>query len=270
MTMSDERQHGYAQMALRPVYRAVTETLLDLCPLPDGARVVDVGCGSGLVTAIVLRRCRQVGSVIGIDPSEHELAIARQRLVDPKVRFVVGRAQDIRALVGVVDATILSNVLHQIPLAERTHVLAACHQSLNAGGRCALNTPFYKGTVVEGTSNFYLRWMAETNAVLRSHGTAIRRPQRTPVALQQRSPAEHRQMLQQAGFRDARIEEIAFHYGADDWKTLSNYSVFIEGATGLADLDLGAMALRTGIDRTFHALGLTSVPRRFLFAVATK
>lgn len=268
--MAFERTYEYDAMSQRPVYRAVTEKLIGLCPVPNGARIVDVGCGSGLATAILLERYLHVESVIGIDPSEHELTIARERVIHPKVRFVAGRAQDIREMVGEVDATILSNVLHQIPVAERGAVLAGCHQSLKSGGRCALNTLFYKGGVAAGTLDFYVRWMAETNAVLRLHGSAIVRPRQTPVALQQLSLGDHKDLLEQAGFGDVEIEECAFEYGAEDWKTLSTYSVFIEGSTGLTDFALGAKALQTGIDRTFAAMGLSSVSRNFLFATAVK
>jgi len=268
--MSFERAYEYDAMSRRPVYRAVTQRLVDLCPLAPGARIVDVGCGSGLATALLLDRYADVDAVIGIDPSEHELAIARARVVHPKVRFVAGLAQDIRSLVGAVDATMLSNVMHQIPVGERGAVVAGCYASLVPGGRCALNTPFYKGGVAPGTSGFYLRWMAETQAELKRHGACVQPPERTPVALQQLSADEHRQLLEDAGFREVRVVEEPFPYDADDWKTLSTYSVFIEGATGLADLALGSQALRAGVDRSFAALGLESVPRNFVFATGVK
>jgi ubiquinone/menaquinone biosynthesis C-methylase UbiE len=268
--MAFEQKYEYDAMSQRPVYRAVTETLIEMCPVPEGARIVDVGCGSGLATALLLERYQHVESVIGIDPSAYELTIARQRVVHPKVRFVVGRAQEIRDVIGEVDATILSNVLHQIPIGERAAVLAGCYQSLKQGGRCALNTLFYKGGVLTDTLGFYIRWMNETNAVLRSYGSEIVSLKQTPPALTQLSPRDHKEMLERIGYRDVRVEENTFQYDAEDWKTLSTYSVFIEGATGLTDFALGAKALQTGIDRVFAALGLTSVSRNFLFATGVK
>src|SRR5262245_53804303 len=181
--MGFEQKYEYDAMSQRPVYRAVTEALIEMCPAPEGARIVDVGCGSGLATVLLLDRYPHVESVIGIDPSDYELAIARERVIHPKVRFVVGTAQDIRDVIGEVDVTILSNVLHQIPISERSAVLAGCYQSLKPGGRCALNTLFYKGGVVTATLGFYMRWMNETNAVLRSYGKQIVSPASTPPAL---------------------------------------------------------------------------------------
>ena len=147
--MTFERKYEYDAMSQRPVYRAVTETLVNLCPVANGARIVDVGCGSGLATAILLERYPHVESVIGVDPSEHELAIARERVVHPKVRFVVGRAQDIRDVVGEVDATILSNVLHQIPIVERFPVLAGWSSQPETG-----RTVCAEHSVLQGRSHY--------------------------------------------------------------------------------------------------------------------
>jgi ubiquinone/menaquinone biosynthesis C-methylase UbiE len=268
--MSFKQEYEYDEMSQRPVYRAVTERLIEMCPVPEGARIADVGCGSGLATAMLLDRYPHVESVIGIDPSQYELTLARKRVVHPKVRFVAGRAQDIRAVVGEVDATILSNVLHQIPASEREGVLAGCQHSLKPGGRCALNTFFFQGSVAAGTQSFYMRWMRETDAVLRAHGASITRPKQTPVALQLLSLDDHRRILDRVGFRDVHVEAITFEYDATDWKTLSSYSVFIEGATGISDLALGSSALQAGIDRAFAAMSLTAVPRNFLFATGVK
>ena len=268
--MSFKQKYEYDAMSQRPVYKSVTERLIEICPVDAGARIADVGCGSGLATAMLVERYPHVDSVIGVDPSEYELALARERVVHPKVRFVAGRAQDIRDAVGEVDATILSNVMHQIPVSEREGVLAGCHHALKRGGRCAFNTFFFKGCVAPGTENFYLRWMKETDAVLRSHGAQITRAKQTPVALQVLTLDEHRAMMERVGYRHITLEVIAFQYDATDWKTLSNYSVFIEGATGLTDLALGASALQKGIDRTFAAMDNAAVSRNFLFATGVK
>lgn len=265
-----EQKYEYDSMSQRPVYRSVTDTLVNLCPVPAGGRVVDVGCGSGLATAMLLDRYDQVDSIIGIDPSAYELVIARERVIHPKVRFVVGRAQDIRDVVGEVDATILSNVMHQIPIGERENVLAGCYDSLRSGGRCALNTLFYRGGVVSGTINFYLRWMAETNAVLRKYGAKVLPPKQVPPALEQLSAEAHKDLLNRVGYRDVQVLEKAFEYDLADWMTLSTYSIFIEGSTGLTDFPLGSMALRTGVENTFVAMGLKSVSRNFLFVTGVK
>jgi ubiquinone/menaquinone biosynthesis C-methylase UbiE len=54
------------------------ETFLDwLAPKP-GLRWLDIGCGSGAFTEMIVERCAPA-SVQGIDPSEGQLAFARTR-----------------------------------------------------------------------------------------------------------------------------------------------------------------------------------------------
>src|SRR5215208_1280948 len=58
--------------------RLVGESFLDwLAPKP-GLRWLDVGCGNGAFTEMVVERCGPA-AVEGIDPSEEQLAYARTR-----------------------------------------------------------------------------------------------------------------------------------------------------------------------------------------------
>ena len=66
----------------------VGETFLDwLAPKP-GLRWLDVGCGNGAFTEMLVECCAPV-SVHGIDPSEEQLAFARTRPVSRVVRSFV-------------------------------------------------------------------------------------------------------------------------------------------------------------------------------------
>jgi demethylmenaquinone methyltransferase / 2-methoxy-6-polyprenyl-1,4-benzoquinol methylase len=58
--------------------------------LRRGARVLDVAVGTGLVAREIVRICGQRGSVVGLDPSEKMLAIARHSL---GIAIVQGRAE---------------------------------------------------------------------------------------------------------------------------------------------------------------------------------
>ncbi|QES39971.1 hypothetical protein DEJ49_02360 [Streptomyces venezuelae] len=264
--------HGYEfdAMSRRPLYGDVTQRLVDICEAPEGGVVADVGCGSGLATELLLERSAHVGAIIGIDPSEHELAIARRRLRDPKVSFVQGRAQDVETLTGPVDVAVLSNVMHQIPAAERGAVVAGCHRLLAPGGRCALNTLFYEGAVLPETRPFYTHWLRATRAVLRDRGTDLVLVREMPVAMRTLTPRQHEQLFADAGFSQTKSEEAEYTWSLQDWEALCAYSVFVEGATGLTDLALGSDALIRGVRTTFAQLGLTGVPRRWLFTWGVK
>jgi ubiquinone/menaquinone biosynthesis C-methylase UbiE len=69
--------------------RPVAEAFLRWLAVPGGRRWLDVGCGTGALTATVLAGAEPAG-VVGVDPSEGFLAHASARIADPRVTFRVG------------------------------------------------------------------------------------------------------------------------------------------------------------------------------------
>ncbi len=70
--------------------------LVELTPLPAGARVLDVATGTGVVALAVARRVGSAGKVVGVDLSPEMLARARQKLALAglsQVEFREGDAQ---------------------------------------------------------------------------------------------------------------------------------------------------------------------------------
>ncbi len=62
-----------------PVYRAGRTLGIDLLGLEAGAQVLDVGCGTGLNFALLQRRIRPGGTIVGLDRSSGMLARARRK-----------------------------------------------------------------------------------------------------------------------------------------------------------------------------------------------
>jgi ubiquinone/menaquinone biosynthesis C-methylase UbiE len=165
-------------MARRPMYAACPQWLIEHCKVGERSTVVDLGCGSGIVTQLLLERFKDAPDfrVIGIDPSEWELNIARSRISDKRVTFVQGRAQDALSIVKAdVDAVVLCSVLHQVPLAERLSVLEGAFTLVRPGGLVGANTLFYDGGIEARTRPFYLRWMAEARNLVERASEAPRR-----------------------------------------------------------------------------------------------
>src|SRR4029453_12648310 len=74
--------------------RLVARELIGWLGMPDDLSWLDVGCGPGARTEIIVGR-RSPNSVVGVDPSESCLAQARARITDPRVTFRVGDAQSL-------------------------------------------------------------------------------------------------------------------------------------------------------------------------------
>ena len=71
--------------------RFAGEIFLDWLAPPPGWRWIDVGCGSGAFTELLVERCAP-GEVLGIDPSEGQLAFARARPASRAAEFRQGDA----------------------------------------------------------------------------------------------------------------------------------------------------------------------------------
>jgi SAM-dependent methyltransferase len=94
--------------------RLVGESFLDwLAPAP-GLRWLDVGCGSGAFTEMVVERCAPV-SVQGIDPSEEQLSFARARLAPRVAQFRQGDAMDLPFPDNTFDAAVMPLVIFFVP-----------------------------------------------------------------------------------------------------------------------------------------------------------
>jgi SAM-dependent methyltransferase len=103
---------------------------------PEGAQVLDVGCGTGATTR-VLARWPGVAKVVGIDPSPVFLARARELAAEH--RHVTFQEGDVRALAfadASFDAAVVHTCLTHVPEPERA--LAELRRVLRPGGRLAV------------------------------------------------------------------------------------------------------------------------------------
>lgn len=99
----------------------------------DHRRILDVGCGTGLVTTALAAAGHRVS---GVDPSRAMLAIARARSGGEKVEWIEGRAEQL-PVSGSFDLIIMTGNAFQALLGEsqvRTF-FERCRESLAQGGR---------------------------------------------------------------------------------------------------------------------------------------
>lgn len=105
--------------------------------LKAGDHVLDIGAGTGRLTEFAASLVGPTGRVVGIDPLEYRIAIARLRQSET-LTFETGRAEDLSQFDdGAFDAVYLNSVLHWIE--DKTRALREIHRVLKPGGRLGLN-----------------------------------------------------------------------------------------------------------------------------------
>ncbi|MFL5277353.1 MAG: class I SAM-dependent methyltransferase [Myxococcales bacterium] len=108
--------------------------------LPTGARlVVDLGCGPGNSSKHL--RDAVNGTVIGIDPAQSMLLLARRR--DPRLALLRADGGALPLRDGVADAVTMHSVLYL--MADRAAALREVARVLRPGGRALLLEPQHKG-----------------------------------------------------------------------------------------------------------------------------
>jgi len=261
-------RHGfYQEMNQSLVGRAV-----DWLAAPSGkpAAVVDLGCGTGALTATLADELRRRGipaDISGIDPSAAALAVAERRLSEaPGIRFFQGDVGAIGQLAPV-DAVFFCNAIHLVP--DKDDVLERIAQALVPGGLLAMNSAFFTGAYAPGTERFYRLWTARALRRLRQTHPEVRlsRGTRAP-AMDWRSPEDYESLLRAHGFDDVTITLDEAHMTLQSIQDIGHYSLFIEGALPGAPLDAGADALEFGAREAFDELGLEFLPRRWLQLIA--
>lgn len=94
--------------------RLVGNAFLDwLAPAP-GLRWIDVGCGGGAFTELLVERAAPA-EVQGVDPSEAQLAFARTRPAGRKAEFLLGDARDLPFPDCRFDAAVMALAIFFVP-----------------------------------------------------------------------------------------------------------------------------------------------------------
>ena len=127
------RGHAEDQVTIRHAY-------LDVLSIEVGQHVLDVGCGTGVVTREVARRVGPGGRVVGLDPSPLMLSVARelaeQEGVHEQIEFRVGDVRDLSFRDATFDVIVAITALSHTTDAERA--IPGLLRVLRPGGRIGI------------------------------------------------------------------------------------------------------------------------------------
>jgi ubiquinone/menaquinone biosynthesis C-methylase UbiE len=126
----------YEQLFVPAIFAQWPPVLLDAAGVVPGDRVLDVGCGTGVLAVAARRRVGAAGRVVGVDPNESMLTVAR-RHADP-VEWWSASAEAMPFADGVFDRVVSQFAL--MYFADRAAGLAEMARVAAPGGRVALAT----------------------------------------------------------------------------------------------------------------------------------
>jgi SAM-dependent methyltransferase len=153
--------------------RQVARVFVPWMGVAPSARWLDVGCGTGALTATILELA-EPAAVLGVDPSKAFLARARETLAGPRVSFEVGDAANLPAADGSYDALVAGLVLNFVP--DKPAALAEWRRVSRAGGRIGAYVWDYAGQMQ------LMRHFWEAAAALDDDARGLDESVRSPIA----------------------------------------------------------------------------------------
>lgn len=265
---------SFKRFAQQEFYREVNQHLVQLSGIQPGQCVVDLACGVGTVTGMILEKLKGAKDsiVIAVDSSAEALELARQALEKVRkglVRFVQGSVEQLSQLVREkADAVFFCNAIHLIP--DKSQLVDQVYNLLGKGGTFAFNTSFFDGAIPSETEQFYRRWMLKALRFLNRQYNLL--PDKAPKveARKPLTPEQYVELLERQGFALKHREISPVAMTLEGWLGISQYEEFITGALPGVPLEKGCRALQEGVRQTFEEMDLKSVPRNWLSVVAIR
>ena len=265
---AEEDRFSFTPFTRHPFFTHVNRWILDRVIGPGRQVIVDLGCGPGAITELILERARGLQPpprVIGVDPSPSALEKARALISSKFAEFVQGSAEWLSKLVKSADAVVFLNAIHLMP--DKAQVLREIRRVLKPGGVLAFNSTFFNGAYVEGTGGFWRRWVVRSVQALREKGLDVQHTGHA-AAMEWFSVEQYSAACKAAGLRPTTVELLRVDMTRQALIDIGRFSLFIEGALPGIPLEEGAKALEVGLERTMEELKVDSVPRHWLEVVA--
>jgi len=113
---------------------AVGAIFLDWVVPPKNVRWLDIGCGTGVFTELVIDKCSPA-TVAAVDPSDAQIEQARNKPIAKRADFQVADAQVLPFPADAFDVVVSSLVINFIP--DRARAIAEMRRVAHPGGLVA-------------------------------------------------------------------------------------------------------------------------------------
>ena len=215
--------------------------------IPGGANVLDMGCGTGLITKYIADIVGSVGVVVGIDPDAERIKIAQEKYKDISHlechvgNSVTGFPHDDEPYY---DFHVSTHAFHWFPPDHKTAYIQKAYQSLKPEGKLAI--------------------------LCSEQVCPDRKEEFKSMALYSLTEDEYRKLFQDVGlFTNVEIKPVtdAFHFKTYEifrrWGKASTHQDMDEADPELVKAVMSKVA-------TFHDDGSVTINNKFLSIIACK
>ena len=272
VTASEE--YNFTSFSNLPFYTKVNERLLDLAEVGKQRKIVDLGCGTGGITKLILERLQSAKDTViyAVDHSRTALKAAAEEIGERKdvaIKYVHSEVQNLTGAVkDKVDAVVYCNSIHYVP--EKTVLVDQIKETLEPNGIFAFNTSFYEGSHPDDSLLFFRKWMMRSLRILkREHGLAADKSAKVSSRIQLKAQ-DYVDLVENAGFKVLVNDFNRVEVPHEGWHHISGFSDWIEGVMPGVPLDVGREALQKGLGQIWDEMELKTVPRLWLSVSAAK
>ncbi len=278
---------SYEPFSREPEYLEANREYVRSLGLIDGVHLVDLACGTGLLTSLVLDHTGGRSTSIGVDLNRTSLHLAKQDLgIDPpaaggapRVALVEGSADRLPVPTGWADLALIGNAIHCLP--DLDLFFAEVRRALRPGGLFGFNSSFYAGTFVPGTERFYDEWMMAAVRHLRDLEVAARREGRPGFRRQRgtmkaagsrrwHSPEEYGALLAKHGFTVDRLHQRTVIMTRHSFETVGAFDGLATVLLSGYPAEVASDALMRSVAVGLEAVGRTEIPRYWLEMTARR
>ena len=273
MKNNDTDNFNFDSFSNLDFYKKVNSNLLDLADLNSSNKIIDLGCGNGGITEMILAKVKDVSEIViyAVDSSSSAISLALKRFSNRKdvlINYIQSEAQNLHEnLKEKVDTVIYCNSIHYVE--EKNAVLQHIGNGLEKGGKFAFNTSFFDGSHPKETEAFLRKWMMKSFRLLKSEYNL--RPVKSKVQSRiQLTPENYESLLINNGFKVTEKEIENIHVPLDGWYEISSFKDWIEGVLPGIPLDIGRKVLQQTVEALFKELNIKTLDRKWLSIVASK
>ncbi len=287
----------YEPYSQEPEYIEANRALLATLPLDGVHRVLDLACGTGLLSDLLLGM-RPNLAINGVDLSAESLDIgrrlfrekgllvegqdeleARAKAGEGAVRLVEGSADELGFAEATFDLAMMGNAIHLMP--DKDRFLAGVARVLKPGAPFIFNSVFFTGTFAEGTEPLYTEWMKEALLILNDRNAKLKAEGKPPIPRKRgqagrafdkdwKSPEQWADALGKAGLKVTRTHKRPIPITQRGLELVGAYGGLAEVLMSGYPVDVASECLQEAAGRAYRKLGLTEVTRYWLEMTAEK